>query len=953
MAPRRQLRWVRFLLAQRWCCRDRTGDGQALGVKGSHIGTVGCVGVSTSVVRPGDAVLSRAKITLGRAAYYTEVVAKGLDDYLSGAGEAPGVWAGAGAAFEGIAGVVDAVQMQRLFESADPCHPLSGLPLGASYVLRDGVDRVSGWDLTLSAPKSFSTLWAVAGPELRRTLDECHAAAVESTIEFLEEHGAFSRKGHAGRFQVDTQGLVIARFDHRTSRAGDPQRHSHLLVSNRVRCVDGVWRALDSRALHSQLKAAGAIYQAALRAETVTRVAVRWELADSNSQADIEGVPTVLTGRWSTRRNDVVARAAERISESEQVLGRGLTLAERRREFERATIDTRPAKTAIDRDVHDRWTDEAREVGCAPEGWLTDVTGRAVVDQVGLHGLGSMALDELSERRSTWGRPDLVVAVVSLLPPQSAATGSATRLLVDRLVDETLDDRRVVSLTPVDFSTGLPLRRDSWPIDHPHDAARFSTVVTIAREVEVLDFARQPVDDRGAVEPDQVDSTLVEVGLSADQRQAVQRVTSDGAALSCLVGPAGTGKTTTIAAAAQVWRTNGFNIRGLAVSAVAADVLGGALGVRAETVAKLLWENRGPDVGPEYRIRPGEVLIVDEASMVTSDQFARLTRLAQTANAKIVAVGDYRQLGSVDAGGMFQLLANDSKAVELSGAWRFRHQWERSASLALRRRDRTVTDRYTAAGRLHRGESESTVDAMVQRWAALTDSGRTPVMLAQRRDDVAALSLLAREHRIALGHVQRDGVNVDGQQIGVGDQIVTLRNERRLLTDTGDWVRNGDRWTVTATSIDGALVVASEQRGNVLLPGSYVHDNVALGYALTVHKAQGMTVDHSLVLVDDTTSAEALYVGMTRGRDTNEAYIRVEHPDDDHHEIFAAAVGRDTTERAALDYRAESDPRTDQQRHNDLKTKLADITASPGDSQTTTTTASTPPDIDIDDGIGW
>ena len=143
---------------------------------GSHIGTVGCVAFATSVVRVGRLVMSRAKITIGRAGYYTEVVAKGLDDYLSGAGEAPGVWAGAGTAFESVVGLVGADQMQRLFEPADPCHPVTGNPLGASYAVRDGVDKVSGWDLTLSAPKSFSSLWAVADPDLpdaRRLPQRC------------------------------------------------------------------------------------------------------------------------------------------------------------------------------------------------------------------------------------------------------------------------------------------------------------------------------------------------------------------------------------------------------------------------------------------------------------------------------------------------------------------------------------------------------------------------------------------------------------------------------------------------------------------------------------------------------------------------------------------------------------------------------------------------------------
>lgn len=167
-------------------------------------------------------MLSRGKITPGRARYYTDTVARGLDDYLSGQGEAPGRWEGAGAARAGLAGEVTAEQMARLFESGDPRHPLTGGLLGMPYRVRDGTQKVVGWDLTLSAPKSFSALWAVAPVELRRELAGAHEAAARQAVAYLEEHAGFSRQGRGGVAQVDTEGLLIARFDHRTSRAGEP-----------------------------------------------------------------------------------------------------------------------------------------------------------------------------------------------------------------------------------------------------------------------------------------------------------------------------------------------------------------------------------------------------------------------------------------------------------------------------------------------------------------------------------------------------------------------------------------------------------------------------------------------------------------------------------------------------------------------------------------------------------
>jgi conjugative relaxase-like TrwC/TraI family protein len=182
-------------------------------------------------------VLSRGKVTPATVAYYTDEVAGGLDDYYAGRGEAPGRWVGHGSDSAGLSGEVSPDQLARLFEGV---HPETGEPLGADYKVRAGADRVTGWDLTFSAPKSLSALWALGGGEVGLATREAHDAAVAAGLEYLEEHASFSRQGKAGIRQVDTEGLLAAAFVHRTSRAEDPQLHTHVLVSGRVRCEDGV-----------------------------------------------------------------------------------------------------------------------------------------------------------------------------------------------------------------------------------------------------------------------------------------------------------------------------------------------------------------------------------------------------------------------------------------------------------------------------------------------------------------------------------------------------------------------------------------------------------------------------------------------------------------------------------------------------------------------------------------
>ena len=770
--------------------------------------------------------------------------------------------------------------MARLFESGDPRHPLTGLLLGMPYRVREGAQKVIGWDLTLSAPKSFSALWAVAGPELRGELSAIHLAAVREAIAYLEDHAAFSRQGRGGVAQVDTEGLVIARFDHRTSRAGDPQKHSHLLVSSRVRRADGKWRALDSKALHAQLKPAGMMYQAALRAQSRSRLGLAWGEVSKDGQAEIVGVPEPLVRFWSKRRRSIEARAKQRVANSEAALGRALTDAELRVAYQKATLEDRPTKGSGDgvADVHRRWQAEAADAGLTVENWLPDVFGRREPTVApSADTLVISALAELERSHSTWGRADVVAEMARRLPALFANTSVEARLAVEALADQALAHAQVVRLAGEELPpvSGLS-RRDGRSVFTHHAASRYTTRTTLAREARVLDFAADGRHAGIAIAGEApIEGLIAAHGLDAEQAAAVRRLTLGGETLVCLVGPAGTGKTRTVGAAADAWNTDDIPVRGLAVSAIAADVLATEAGIPADTLAKLLYEHNrpgGPGVG--YALHPGEVLVLDEASQVSSADFARLVDLAETAGAKIVAVGDYRQLGSVDAGGLFRLLAKDAVSVELTGAWRFSSEWERAASLRLRGRDASALHEYDEHGRIHGGTREETIEAAFSHWLDARAAGESVVAMAPDHYTVDAFALRVRAMRSRMGEVEPTGITVAGQVVGAGDEIVTTRNDRRLLTDSGHWVRNSDRWTVERRTSRGHLRVRSlEGRGRVWLHRAYVEEDVALAYAVTTHKAQGMTVDRGLLLADEATSDLSLYVGMSRGRHSNDVFV--------------------------------------------------------------------------------
>jgi len=852
-------------------------------------------------------------MTLGSWRYYQQEV--GVEDYYVGQGEEPGVWVGSGAERLGLSGVVGEGQLARLFDEGR--HPVSGEPLGLVY--RHDAKRtvVTGYALSFSPPKSVSLVGAFGGEEAAAEVRAGHVAAVRAALRFLEDHAAFSRKGRGGPFQVDTDGFVVAWFNHRTSRAGDPQIHAHVLVANKVRCPDGRWRALDGRELFAFQKAAGMLYNATLRAELSRRLGVAWEPVDRNGQADIVGVPKALLDHFSKRRREVETRATRRIAAAEAKLGRTLTGDERAEQYQFAAYDTRKAKPGRADDeatLGGRWRAEADTAGWPAESWLPDTLGRVVPGQSlepPAEQVAAEVVAELAEARSTWNRADVFKAVARRIPYGAVADADAGRAWAESTVIDVLAHPAVVTLTsPLVAEVPDSLRRrDGLPTTERHGQPRYTTRETLAREARVLDLVAGGRHAGAAVAaPAAIERAAERHGLGADQAAVLRRVCHGGARIVCVVGPAGSGKSRMMGAAADAWSEEGTPVRGLAISAVAAGVLTEEAGIPAETVAKFLVDGRRGD--PTLGLRPGEVVVVDEAGMAPTADLAALVEAVTVADAKLVLVGDHRQLGAVDAGGLFRLLVADSGAAQLTEVRRFTQEWEANASLRLRNGDDSVLDEYDRRGRITGGTTEEMVDEAFRAWRAARDTGESVVVVAPDHALVDALAMRARADRAAAGEVEPAGIVVGRQTIGTGDEIVTTRNDRRLVTTTGAWVRNGDRWRVDERRPDGTLVVSHlHGRGRALLPGGYTAEHVALAYAVTVHKAEGMTVDRGVLVADAATTGEHLYVGMTRGRHDNRVCVVTDAATTGHGhhrpqtpvEVLTAAMHRSSAELSATE----------------------------------------------------
>ena len=765
-------------------------------------------------------MMGLAKIATDGWAYYAREIAAGVEDYFVGHGEETGRWVGRGAEGMGLSGDVDEEGLSRLFGQG--CDPVTGMPLGRRF-RPDDKTAVAGYGLSFSPPKSVSVLWALAPEESGDQVREGHDAAVAAALEFLQEHAGFTRRGHGGTIQEATRGYLAAVFVHRTSRAGDPQLHSHVLVANKVQAVsDGRWLAVDGRELYEVQKAAGMLYKAALRAELSARLGVAWGEVDDNGGAEIDGVPEGLITQFSKRRAQVEAAAARLAGEREALLGRSLTGDEKAAISQLAAYQSRAAKATDGAEttgqLRARWRSEAAATGTPMEPWLAKVFGRprATERELMLARLRLKpslelvlvdAIDQLERSHSVWGRAQVVEALSAVIPAHRSPSAEQLRVAVEAAADMLLAHPDIVQLTCPDRP------------DVRHGGARYSTWWTLQTEQAVLDVVESGRTAGVAVAPTY--GALAEAHLGEDQYEAVRRIVAGGERVAVLVGPAGSGKSRTLGAANQAWQQAGVRVRGVAPSAVAAGVLSEEAGIPSETLAKFLLDS----ANRRTRLMAGEVVVCDEASMVSTRDLARLVLLADAADAKVVLVGDHYQLGSVDAGGLFRLLAADAKTAEVTGVRRFSDPWEAQATRRLRHADPSVIDEYCQRGRVRSAQRNQALDQAHEAWRQARVEGRSVVVMAADRDTVDQLAMRARAARVSTGEVEAAGITLGSQTVGVGDEIVTTHNDRRLVTTTGAWVRNGDRWTVEQRTSAGALRLCSlDGRGVVTVPGDYVRD---------------------------------------------------------------------------------------------------------------------------------
>ena len=382
--------------------------------------------------------------------------------------------------------------------------------------------------------------------------------------------------------------------------------------------------------------------------------------------------------------------------------------------------------------------------------------------------------------------------------------------------------------------------------------------------------------------------------LNPGQGQLVRDLADSGMRVQLAIAPAGTGKTTALAALARAWTASGGEVLGLAPSAVATAGLREAVGSPCDTVAKLVWAlNTGDRPDWVSGIGPGTLVIVDEAGMAGTLDLTVVVDHVLARGGSVRLVGDDRQLAAVAAGGVLTEIAATHGAVTLTQLVRFTDPAEAAATVAVRNGDTTAVGFYLDAGRVYVGDATICAEHAYTAWAADRTRGVDALLLAATRDTVTALNARARTDRLA-AHGTPTGREValaDGTRASAGDPIITRANDRRLPLGAADWVKNGDRWTITTVHEGGSIAVTHTGSGrHVRLPAGYVADHVQLGYATTVHGAQGVTADTCHTVLTGTESRQLLYVALSRGRTANHLYLTTVSDGDPHSIITPAAV---------------------------------------------------------------
>jgi conjugative relaxase-like TrwC/TraI family protein len=775
------------------------------------------------------------------------------DYYLTPDGEptqAPGRWLASPDTLARLGIEGSAIEGPEFIALMEGRHPRSG-----AWLRRAGAtgERGGGIDLTFSAPKSVSAVWALGDKSQRHEMEAAHAAAVSEAIAHLTETVPTVRRRYGGQ-QVEepAREVVAAEYRHTTSRgvlagdAPDPQLHSHVVITNAIR-EDGKIVAVASRPIFRSAREVGAYYRSALAHQLQQRgYAVEQGTGKHARYFEIAGVPRGLLDAFSARTSEVAA-AAERFRAK---WGR----APERGELRRLKLENRKAKVLVTHgDLHAVWNETAARfdfTGDEPARLLEEARGwrpeRALEDRVE---------ERLTERAATF------------------EPGEFRAVLLEQSVGE-LAPREALA-----FSRSMIAERSVLPLE----GGLMTTLAVRAREQAIerrfTKLAQAADRDVGAVAREIASDTVAErIGgrLSDEQAHALQVITGPERG-AILIGPAGTGKGVVIDAAARAEQLAGHQTLGVAVSWSTAERLGRDSPALSQQVFSVDAFISRVEHG-QLNVDADTTIYFDEAGMADTNRLDRLTEMVERTGAKLVAVGDAAQLPSIGAGGMFDRLTEIAPSAELSDIRRTLDPQEQRAWADLRagRSDRAMAH-YHARGQLHMADTrDQAVEHAVQAWAKLTENhpiGEVALISDASNQEIHRLNARAQHYRAQRGELGELEVEVPGVHYGIrqGDRIAMIEQHHEPGVER---IENGSRGEVLDITPAGEALIEFDITGRQRTLAGNDLGRVRLGYAHHIHRAQGATVTHTLVVTGGwQTSKEPAYVEASRARQGTDWFV--------------------------------------------------------------------------------
>lgn len=745
-------------------------------------------------------MLSIKPMSPDHAGYYLSLARE--DYYLQG-GEPPGIWIGKAADAIGLNGYVDHADLHNLFRgyAPDGSKPIVQLQRHEGQTVHR-----PGFDLTFSAPKSASVLWSQASPEYRHAIQEAQFRAVQAGIAFIEESVAVARSGKGGHV-AERAGLIAASFEHGTSRDLDPQLHTHVLVMNAALRSDGRFSTLNGTPLLEAKMAAGAIYRVEL-AYQMERLGL--QVRRESSWFEVKGVSQGLMTFFSKRREEI----------EQELLRTGLQGAEA---AAAAALVTRQTKEATSRaNQFQAWQEEGES-----RGWSTQQADSLFHGRQVQHGLPdeieqcrARALERITAQNAYFSELEFI----RYFAEEAQGRGLDAAQTRGACADAVKDSQRIV------------------PLGERYGHQRFTTP-------EMLDLERKlltEVDRLDKNESHRISAeTCIEFlsrhpELYEEQMKALYHVTVDTGGVAIVSGVAGSGKTYMLGRAKELWEAEGYEVLGTALAGRAARQLADESGIKCRTIAKLLNEvDRGRNP-----LHNRSILVVDEAGMLDSATWERLTRLCNESGAKLCATGHEAQLQPIGPGAPLPELAERYRVSRLVDNRRQRDEWLRDVvGHMLEGKADPALKALVAKGMvsIYQTKGEA-VSALVRKWR---DDGYAPadtLILAGTRRDVANLNFLAHEAMIESGKLSGTPIEIGGEDFLVGDRV------RFTKTSGPRGIENGTRGTIVATDPASERITVQSDLDERISVSVRDFPFVARGYASTTHSAQGASVKHAYLL---------------------------------------------------------------------------------------------------------